>query len=84
MQLLILPDGTIHCLYGETIDLAALGRLSISRGSFVEPDAAGQWFADLAPVRGPKLGPFPKRGDALAAETDWLQQHWLVQPPRNG
>ena len=84
MQLLILPDGTVRCLYDETIDLAALGQLSISRGSYVEPDAAGQWFPDLSPVCGPKLGPFPKRGDALAAEVEWLNQHWLVRPQPNG
>jgi hypothetical protein len=23
------------------------------------------------------LGPFSKRSDALAAETDWLERHWL-------
>ena len=68
MQLLISPGGTIRCLYAETIDLAQIGRASISRGSHVEPDQDGRWFADLAPVGGPRLGPFARRSDALNAE----------------
>ncbi|QGQ25730.1 hypothetical protein F1728_24990 [Gimesia benthica] len=77
MQLLISPQGTVHCVYSEAIDLATLGRLAISRGSYVEPDAAGQWLVDLSPVDGPKLGPFVQRSAALKAEMDWLEQHWL-------
>ncbi|MCA9007365.1 MAG: hypothetical protein KDA70_18990 [Planctomycetaceae bacterium] len=77
MKLLISPQGTVHCVYSEAIDLATLGRLAISRGSYVEPDAAGQWLVDLSPVQGPQLGPFAQRSAALKAETDWLEQHWL-------
>ena len=77
MKLLISPQGTVHCVYSEAIDLATLGRLAISRGSYVEPDAAGQWLVDLSPVDGPKLGPFAQRSAALKAEMDWLEQHWL-------
>ncbi|PQO46063.1 hypothetical protein [Blastopirellula marina] len=77
MQLIIQPNGTIRCLYGETLDLHSLGKLSIARGSHVEPNEAGQWFADLAPVGGPKLGPFNHRSAALTAEVAWLQKHWL-------
>ena len=77
MQLVIQPDGSVRCVYGETLDLQALGNLNIARGSHVEPDANGQWFADLSPVSGPRLGPFSKRSDALAAETAWLEYHWL-------
>ena len=77
MQLLIDRDGSVRCVYDETIDLTQLGRLSISRGSHVEPDKAGRWFADLSPVNGPKLGPFPQRSDALSAEAAWLDAHWL-------
>ena len=81
MQLIIIPCGTVRCVYAETIDLAQIGRLTISRGSHVEPDAEGRWFADLAPVRGPQLGPFPNRSDALNAEAEWLDAHWLSQQP---
>jgi len=77
MQLLITPSGIARCLYGEAIDLLALGQLDISRASHVEPDCRGNWFADLSPIDGPKLGPFPLRSAALAAEQAWLEAHWL-------
>ena len=77
MEILIMPDGTLRCLYGEAIDLAALGSLQIQRGSHVEPDAAGQWWADMSPVSGPDLGPFTRRSQALDAERDWLETYWL-------
>ncbi|HEX4150505.1 MAG TPA: hypothetical protein VHY20_16015 [Pirellulales bacterium] len=78
MQLLILPGGNIHCLYHEALDLAALGQLHIRRASHVEPDDAGNWWADLTPVAGPHLGPFLLRSQALAAEQRWLEQHLLA------
>ena len=78
MKLLIAPTGSIRCVYGEDVNLHQLGRLSIQRGSHVEPTADGQWTADLSPVNGPLLGPFSKRADALAAEVAWLLEHWLV------
>jgi hypothetical protein len=77
MQILIDPYGTARCLYDEAINLTVLGSLSIQRGSHVEPDAQGQWLADMAPVDGPVLGPFPLRSDALAAERAWLERNWL-------
>jgi hypothetical protein len=78
MHLVIDRQGNVRCLYGETIDLAALGALQIARASHVEPDGAGRWWADLAPVGGPKLGPFARRLEALAAELEWLEMHWLL------
>ena len=78
MQLLIQADGTCRCLYSEAIDLRQLGVLTIERASQVEPTAAGQWLADLAPRGGPVLGPFATRGAALAAEEAWLLRHWLM------
>ena len=80
MQLVVTPDGAVRCIYSEQIDLSELGRPVIARGSHVEPDAKGRWFADLDPVGGPTLGPFARRSDALAAETSWLEVHWLVHP----
>ncbi|MCA9179664.1 MAG: hypothetical protein KDB14_34650 [Planctomycetales bacterium] len=77
MDLLIQADGTLRCVYDEAIDLLSLGRLTISRGSHVEPDHRGHWFADLAPLSGPRLGPFLVRSDALMAERSWLEDHWL-------
>ena len=78
MELLVQPDGAVRCVYDETIDLSALGRLGIRRGSHVEPDEDGKWFADMAPLHGPRLGPFDRRSDALAAERRWLSDNWLV------
>lgn len=77
MQIVIETDGTICCLYDEAIDLSSLGVIHIERGSHVEPDEQGRWFADLSPVDGPLLGPFTKRSDALAAEAAWLTSNWL-------
>lgn len=77
MQLVIDCRGLVRCVYGEEIDLAALGAVSIQRGSHVEPDAEGQWWADLNPVGGVKLGPFPLRSQALRVERLWLETYWL-------
>lgn len=79
MQLMIKPNGLVRCVYDETIDLRQLGQLSVQRGSTVEPDEAGNWFADLAIVDGPTLGPFAHRSEALAAERQWLECHWLTR-----
>jgi hypothetical protein len=76
--LVVSPAGQVRCLYGETIDLAALGRLTVLRGSHVEPDDQGSWLADMAPVGGPTLGPFARRSEALTAEAAWLESHWLL------
>jgi hypothetical protein len=80
MQLLIDRDGVVRCLYEEALDLAVLGVVAIRRASHVEPDAAGRWWADLMPVHGPTLGPFARRTQALTAERDWLERHWLLPP----
>ena len=78
MQLVIHVDGSVRCLYGEAIPLGELGNLTIRRASHVEPDANGQWLADLSPVAGPTLGPFATRSEALAAEEAWLVANRLV------
>jgi hypothetical protein len=77
MELNVSLTGQVRCLYGEAIDLSQLGTLSIARGSHVEPEADGRWTADMGPVGGPVLGPFPHRSEALAAERQWLEAHWL-------
>ena len=76
MNLVISPHGQIRCIYDETINLAALGELSISRASTVEPDSEGFWWADLKRVDGPLLGPFILRSQAITAERDWLELNW--------
>jgi hypothetical protein len=77
MQLVIKPGGVVQCIYSEAIDLTALGSPAISRASYVEPDQQGGWLVDLSPVHGPRLGPFPVRSAALAAEHTWLETNWL-------
>jgi hypothetical protein len=77
MQLLIDPTGAVKCIYGEAIELSTFGNLKIARGSHVEPDEAGQWWADMSPVSGPQLGPFENRSQALSAEIAWLEAYWL-------
>ena len=77
MEIIVDPNGTARCLYAEDIDLAALGEVGVIRASHCEPDEHGWWWADLSPVAGPKLGPFPKRSAALEAEIDWLRAHVL-------
>ena len=81
MQILIQPDGLLRCLYDESLDLSALGRPQIQRGSHVEPDEHGCWWADLSPVSGPRLGPFDRRSQALEAEREWLEANWLTTAP---
>jgi hypothetical protein len=75
MDLFIGTSGEITTLYSEVLDLAALGALNIQRASHVEPDEASQWWADI--VEGPRLGPFERRSEALAAEVAWLTEHRL-------
>lgn len=76
MQLVIDPGGGVLCVYSDDMPLAEFGRLSISRGSHVEPSEAGHWTADLSPVGGPLLGPFATRSEALSAERAWLEHNW--------
>ena len=53
------------------------GQATIRRVSHVEPNAHGWWQADLAPVKGPVLGPFQFRQQALDAEIVWLEEYAL-------
>jgi hypothetical protein len=71
-----IKDGRMRFIYSdEHKDLADIGKMNLKRVSHVEPDENNQWVADLAPVGGPKLGPFTLRKDALQAEVDWLNEH---------
>lgn len=69
-----LPDGTLSFVWSDDLaDLAQHGTASIVRVSEVEPDASGRWWANLSRIGGPMLGPFVKRGEAIAAELEWLR-----------
>ena len=78
MDLYIHPSGITTCLYDEAISLSAFGKLTIHRASHVEPDSEGQWWTDLSPSGGPRLGPFAVRSAALQAEVVWLTDHVLL------
>jgi len=81
MELIVdLARGGVRGLYDEAIALAELGLVAITRASHVEPDVDGAWWADLAPVSGPRLGPYDRRSDALAAEREWLRSHCFESP----
>ena len=73
MRLLIDPQGVIQTVYGEEIDLGALGQLTIRRASHVEPDERGRWWVDFSPIGGPRLGPFIARSQALKAEQKHIE-----------
>jgi len=77
MQLVIKSGGVVRCVYGEEIDLTALGSPVISRASHVEPNQHGSWWADMGPVSGPRLGPYNLRSEALVAEAAWLEANFL-------
>ena len=80
MQLHINTAGMVQCLYDEALDLSTLGSLQIHRASHVDPDAEGQWWADMAPVGGGRLGPFGSRSKALEAERAFLVDKLPVGP----
>ena len=86
------PAGTMHAIYNEGLcglgKIVYIKRASSVevRGSLgwrewckwwrLRSIPTGMWYADLAPVRGPVLGPFPQRSDALQAEVAWLDANW--------
>jgi hypothetical protein len=74
MELVVDAGGDVRCIYDESLDLRALGKLLIIRASHVEPDRDGNWWADMGPVGGPVLGPFGSRSEALGAERGWLRR----------
>jgi hypothetical protein len=82
MLMIIDINGSVSCLYSDALELDRIGRLTISRGSHVEPTPDGQWTADMSPVCGPVLGPYRSRRDALAAEVNWIEANWLASLSR--
>ena len=77
MQLVIKPGGIIQCIYGEEIDLAALGKPAISAPAMSSLTSRGGGWRIYHPVNGPLLGPFHSRSEALVAEQAWLETNWL-------
>ncbi len=84
MQIIAAPGGDVRCIYNEDLNLTNVGDVHVRRVSHVDPDEQGQWWADLALVNGPKLGPFPRRSLALEAERSWLEVHSLRLTQKEG
>ena len=78
LDLVVEADGSLRCIYTDELPLGSLGVFQIRRASHVEPDEQGQWWADLAPLQGPRLGPFGRRAEALDEENRWITQNWLI------
>ncbi|RLS26221.1 MAG: hypothetical protein DWH74_00035 [Planctomycetota bacterium] len=70
-------NGGIRAIYSDGFNWQALGKPLIQRASQVEPDHLGLWWADLAVSGGPRIGPFARRTDAIAAEVAWLERNRL-------
>ena len=86
VDVLIAPDGKIRFIWTDAISplLPPLGTVRIQRASHVEPTLDGQWTADMSPVGGPVLGPFPLRGTALQEEIAWLVGNNVPVPNLKG
>ncbi len=69
----IRPGGELEFIYDDGLATATreLGPATTKRVSYVEPAGEG-WTADMSPLEGPVLGPFPTRRQALDAEVAWL------------
>lgn len=75
---LVVRDGKVETIYDDALLplMRRLGTWTTRRASHVEPEGT-DWYADLSPVQGPKLGPFATREQALAAERNWLLRHYF-------
>ena len=65
------PDGTVHCLYTEAIDLSCLGRLRIERATTIEFDNRRQVWR-VKDRTGSPLFTSPSRETCL----DWERQYF--------
>lgn len=85
MKITFEVDGRIKFIYDDTVAevaIESLGPLTIKRASHVEPCPSNNslWQADMSPVDGPLLGPFPTRAMALEVERAWLSLHGVPRP----
>lgn len=67
----------LACNIGPVCGRIRASRVETAADLGIETSSPHQFFAELAPVGGPCLGPFDEREDAVAAEQDWLCQHGL-------
>lgn len=77
---IVVSGGKARFIYSDDLlGLTAMGKQTTRRASHVEPTDEG-WIADLTPVNGPVLGPFPTRSEALQMEVDWLKSNHIPVP----
>ncbi len=80
-HVLVFGDGRFGCLYSDEVAplLRTLGDLETRRASDVEPDGEGwsAWIREWVPGGAVRLGPFPTRAQALAAEVEYLRERGL-------
>jgi hypothetical protein len=82
----IRADGKAEFIYDDDLKgiIDSSDEKKVFRASHVEPDGTGQWWADLSPIKGPKLGPFTLRAEALQAEVDWIKLNYLGSKTTGG
>lgn len=73
-----------HVEFGGDLSQAALSQCSharlVAENYQITEEAKNKWFADMTPVRGPVLGPYDMRQEALDAEVAWLLEHNIPVP----
>lgn len=97
-EVVIEPDGGVAFVYSDELYEALAGAFDLTtrRAGRVEPTVDGAWAVDVSPVTGSaspvEIGVFARRGDALAAEAEWVRNYLrgssdgkqpLVGTPRN-
>lgn len=85
MNFIFEGTGDFRFIFDDTLSEIAqeVGSVSVKRASHVEPaeaDGKVNWYADMAPVGGPFLGPYKTRADALLAERTWLVERHIPKP----
>lgn len=72
--------GALECVWDDELAdvLEAVGEVTVTRASMVEPHTLGGWTAQM--IDGPELfdtdgKPFRLRSQALAAERQWLAEN---------
>lgn len=78
---IVVKDGEIRFIHNDGFAIFMdQGIAKTKRASHVEPDDDNLWWADLSPIKGPKLGPFKFRQEALDAEIFWINENHIPKP----
>jgi hypothetical protein len=72
------PNGEAVFIYEDSHPCSDLGKESIQRASYVEPNHAGLWIPDLSPLGGPRLEGHENREQALECEVKWLEENIIA------